>query len=60
MLQKKTQDGYTLVKEKLDPTKHKQLLNIFKQLDNNGKDDFDKLKDYERACRYEALQNALP
>ncbi|MBQ3946719.1 MAG: hypothetical protein II670_14115 [Alphaproteobacteria bacterium] len=58
---KEAQGGYILVKVKLDFTKYENLLNIFKQLDNNGRYDYEKPKpDNDKILRYEALQNALP
>ncbi len=58
---KESKGGYRLEKVKLDPNKYYQLLNIFIQLDNNGRYDFEKKQPKsDFLFRMEALQNALP
>ena len=53
--------GYKLDFVKLNQNKYKQLLEIFEQLDDNGRYDYEKPEpENEKILRYEALQNALP
>lgn len=57
---KEVKGGFRLEKVKIDPNKHKQLLNIFNKLDNNGRFDYEIPKSGDEIRRHEALQNALP